>query len=92
MTIDRLLKKLPAQLCNSSCPKALAIVLYLQQYSDDSSSYVYLLDTFVMNIINYVIENENGGKYNNLPDLNESSFKLGTHRGFKWILTEGFIS
>ena len=68
------------------------MVLYLQQYSDDSSSYLYLLDTFVMNIINYVIEIENGGKYNNLPDLNESSFKLGTHWGLKWILTEDFIS
>ena len=55
------------------------MVLYLQQYSDDSSSYLYLLETFVMNIINYVIEIETGGKYNNLPDLNESSFKLGTH-------------
>ena len=68
------------------------MVLYLQQYSDDSSSYLYLLDTFVMNIINYVIEIENGGEYNNLPDLNESSFQLCTHWGFKWILTEDFIS
>ena len=68
------------------------MILYLQQYSDDSSSYLYLLDTFVMNIINYVTEIENGGTYNNLPDLNESSFKLGTHWGLKWILTEDFIS
>ena len=29
---------------------------------------------------------------NNLPDLNESAFKLGTHWGFKWILTKDFIS
>ena len=68
------------------------MVLYLQQYSDDSSSYLYLLDTFVMNIINHVIEIGNGRKYKNLPDLNESFFKLGTHWGFKWILTEDFIS
>ena len=30
--------------------------IYLQQYNDDSSSYLYLLDTFLMNIVNYVID------------------------------------
>ena len=41
--------------------------IYLRQYNDDSSSYLYLLDTFVMNIVSYVIEFENRGKYKNLP-------------------------
>ena len=41
--------------------------IYLRQYNDDSSSYLYLLDTFVMNIVSYVIELENRGKYKNLP-------------------------
>ena len=41
--------------------------IYLQQYNDDSSSYLYLLDTFVMNIVNYVIEFENRQKCKNLP-------------------------
>ena len=40
--------------------------IYLQQYNDDSSSYLYLLDTFVMNTVSYVIEFENRGKYKNL--------------------------
>ena len=40
--------------------------IYLQQYNDDSSSYLYLLDTFVMNIVSYAIEFENSGKYKNL--------------------------
>ena len=30
--------------------------IYLQQYNDDSSSCLYLLNAFVMNIISYVIE------------------------------------
>ena len=37
--------------------------IYLQQYNDNSSSFLYLLDTFVM----YVIEFENREKYKNLP-------------------------
>ena len=41
--------------------------IYLQQYNHDSSSYPYLLDTFVMNVVSYVIEFENRGKYKNLP-------------------------
>ena len=41
--------------------------VYLQQYNDDSSSYLHLLDTFVMNIVSYVIEFENREKYKNLP-------------------------
>ena len=41
--------------------------IYLQQYNDDSSSYLYLLDRFVLNIVSYAIELENRGKYKNLP-------------------------
>lgn len=32
--------------------------MYMQQYNDDSSSNLYKLDTFVMNIFNQVIETE----------------------------------
>ena len=38
-----------------------------RQYNHDSSRYLDLLDTFVMNIVIYVIEFENRGKHKNLP-------------------------
>ena len=40
--------------------------MYLQQCDDDSKSYLYLLDTFVMSIVSYVKKFENRGKYENL--------------------------
>ena len=36
--------------------------MYLQQYNDESSSLLYLLDTYVMNIVRYVVKLENRGK------------------------------
>ena len=49
--------------------------IYLQQYNDDSSSYLYLLDTFVMNIVSYVIEFENRKIQEFTNDSKGSPFK-----------------
>ena len=38
----------------------------MQQCNDDSKSYLYLLDTFVMSIVSYVKKFENRRKYENL--------------------------